>query len=60
MNSWTARNGNKPLPTGVKRKMAYAGQYYLPDNILEEITDDNGDADMQTLIEAVDTWGEWL
>lgn len=60
MNSWEVRNGNKPIPNGVKRKLAYAGQYYLPEHILDDITDEDGNAEMADLIDAVDNFGEWL
>lgn len=60
MNSWEARNGDKPMPRGVKRKLVYAGQYYLPDSILHDIADADGNADVNTLIDAIDQFGEWL
>lgn len=60
MNSWEARHGNKPIPMGVKRKMVYAGQYYLPDAMLAEIADEDGNASVPQIIELVDQFGEWL
>lgn len=59
MNSWEARHGSKPMPHGVKRKMVYAGQYYLPTRIIEELANRQGDAEVQELIAAIDAFGEW-
>ena len=60
MNSWEARNGSKPMPNGVKRKLVFANQYYLPDHIVDEITDEDGNAEVADVVEAVDNFGEWL